>query len=52
MNDDHIIHLEVKDFKVKLVHPSDERSEAGRFEHAINIDGECFHLKQPEFLVR
>ena len=52
MNDESTIHVEVKDYKVKVVHPSDERSEAGRFERAINIDGECFHLNQPEFLVR
>ena len=52
MDSDCIVHLEVKDYKVKLVHPSTEGSEASKFEHALNIDGECFPLKQPEFLVR
>ena len=42
----------MKEFRIKLNNPSDTETEYGKLEHIINIDGEIYQLKTPEFIAR
>ena len=52
LSNDNIEHMLTKEFKVILNNPSDADSDYGKKEHMIDIDGEIFTLKDPQFLVR
>ena len=43
--------MQIKEAKITVNSPSDEGTETGKLERIINLDGEIFHLQQPEFHV-
>ena len=49
---EHVVHVPVKEYKLKLNRLSDPGSENGKLENIINIDGEVCHLKTPEVYCR
>ena len=45
-------HMPLKEMTIKLPHPSEPTSVNGIKEHIIDIDGEIYPLKQPQFTIR
>ena len=45
-------HMPAKEMTVKFLHPSDPTSENGIKENRIELDGEIYPLKQPQFTIK
>ena len=45
-------HMPAKEMTVKFLHPSNPASENGIKENRIELDGEIYPLKQPQFTIK